>query len=237
MTKQSIAFIRNISQFLAGFVLIFLFAIFLTPQASAAKPCWDADHNKIPCGPQGSPIQQGDPSLAALSGEFLDFSLRSCDSEANPLDIRGNYTCSSGEDIGVCVVGLGEPVASRKSLSWMCNVFQLDRGHLYLSLASWVYGWTDSCGDGDCGIEVRLVSNDPLISTLTYQKSDSVEITLFTHAYDLTGAFCPFHETLDLDIDSIEIDFKKTGSTRTAVICNYDLTNLPDVINLSSLPD
>jgi hypothetical protein len=107
----------------------------------------------------------------------------------------------------------------------MCNALDVDLNgsHLGLSLESYIYGWTDACNDGRCGIEIRLVSKDPLIRTITFGRSDQVEITLFAEATGLDSDDYPFNQGLTLDVHSIETDYKRTGSTRSAVVCHHDL--------------
>jgi hypothetical protein len=40
-----------------------------------------------------------------------------------------------------------------------------------------------------------------------------------------------------LEVHSIEVDYKKTGSTRSAVICNYDLSEAEGLIMFANDPE
>jgi hypothetical protein len=181
----------------------------------------------------------GAPAVVELSGEFYEFGPRNCFSEGEPMDSRGNYDCDNSGHVAMSFHELGNPVASRKNLSWMCEALNvdIDGDHLGLSLESYIYGWTDFCNDGSCGIEIRLVSKDPLIRLITFGKSDQVEITLFADAAGLDNDDYPFNQSLDLDIHSIETDYKKTGSTRSAVVCNHDLTSAQMPVTFRTDPD
>lgn len=146
---------------------------------------------------------------------------------------RGNYHCESPPKVAISYRELGDAVASRKNRSWMCDA--LDIGvQKYFSIESYIYGWTDTCGGGSCSVEVRLVSKDPLIQNITFGKSDQMEITLFGIADSQSEN--PFDESLDLSIHSIETDFKKTGSTRTAVLCHHDVDAASGDVTLISNP-
>jgi phage terminase large subunit-like protein len=89
-------------------------------------------------------------------------------------------------------------------------------------------------------VEIRLVSSDPLIRTISIQKSDKMEVTLFADARNLDqnqpANHYPFDEELMLEVHSVEVDYKKTGSTRTAVICNYDLSESEGLIMFANDP-
>ncbi len=138
---------------------------------------------------------------------------------------------------------LGNPVASSRKLDWMCDVLNVDFNgeHLGLSTDSYIYGWTDACDDRSCGVEIRLLSSDPLIRSITFQNSDQMEVTLFADAQNLDrdqpANHYPFDEELILQVHSIEVDYKKTGSTRSAVICNYDLSEAEGLIMFANDPE
>jgi hypothetical protein len=115
----------------------------------------------------------------------------------------------------------------------MCNALNIGVQQ-YFSIESYIYGWTDTCDDGSCSVEIRLVSKDPLIQAITFGKSDQLEITLF----GITDSQSPnpFDGNLNLNVHSIETDFKKTGSTRTAVLCHHDVDTAPGDVTLISKP-
>jgi hypothetical protein len=155
------------------------------------------------------------------------------------MESRGNYDCDKAGKVAMSFHELGDPVASRKNLSWMCDVFNVDfdGDHLGLSLESYIYGWTDACDNGSCGVEIRLLSKDPLIRTITFGRSDQVEFTLFAEATGLDDDAYPFNQGLTLDIHSIETDYKKTGSTRSAVVCHHDLISAQMPVTFRTDPD
>ena len=181
----------------------------------------------------------GGPATVELNGEFYEFGPRNCLSDGDLMDTRGHYDCDKTGNVAVSFHDLGNPVASRKNLSWMCDVLNVDFNgvHLGLSLESYIYGWTDACDDGSCGVEIRLLSKDPLIQTITFGRSDQVEITLFAEATGLDGDDYPFNEGLTLEIHSIETDYKKTGSTRSAVVCHHDLISAQMPVTFRTDPD
>jgi hypothetical protein len=243
MNTRSKSFRTEVARFLSGAALIILFALFLVPDAFAAKPEPGAckPHPKKPdrCGPAGHGMPPGNSAAARLNGEFYESGSRRCDSEGQPMNTRGNYECETANSVAVSFHELGNPVASRKNLSWMCDALNVDfdGDHLGLSLESYIYGWTDACDDGSCGVEIRLLSRDPLIRTITFGRSDQVEITLFAEATGLDDDDYPFNEGLTLDIHSIETDYKKTGSTRSAVICHHDLISAQMPVTFRTDPD
>jgi len=230
------------ARYFSGALLIILLALFLAPDTFAAKPdraC--KPHPKKPdnCGPTGEGMPPGGPATVELNGEFYEFGPRNCFSEGEPMNSRGNYDCDKQGNVAMSFHELGNPVASRKNLSWMCDVLNVDfdGNHLALSLESYIYGWTDACDDGSCGVEIRLVSKDPLVRTITFGKSDQLEITLFAEATGLDSDAYPFNQGLTLDIHSIETDYKKTGSTRSAVVCHHDLVSAQMPVTFSTDPD
>jgi hypothetical protein len=238
MNAHSIPIRTKVARYLSGAILIFIFALFLVPDAFSAKPdraC--KPHPKKPdsCGPVGQGMPPGVPTIAGLSGEIRESGARNCDSEGAPMDTRGNYECRTTERMAINFQGLGESVSSRKNISWMCNV--LNGENLNLSLDSYIYGWTDSCSDGLCGVEIRLRSMDPILRTITFGKSDQVEITLFADAEVLVDTKHPFNKSRSLKIHSIETDYKKTGSTRTAVICHHDVASASQTVTFNSNPE
>jgi hypothetical protein len=242
MNTHSISSRTRAAHYISDAILIILLALFLAPDAFAAKPdrvC--KPHPKKPdnCGPAGQVMTPGAPTKAGLSGEFYEPGARNCVSEREPMDTRGNYECRATEKVAMGFRELGESVASRKRLSWMCNVLDinLDGIHLGLSMDSYIYGWTDSCSDGRCEVEIRLLSTDPILQTITFGRSDQVEITLFADATVPVDTQHPFNESRTLDIHSIETDFKKTGSTRSAVICHHDVLAAPKSVTFNTDPD
>ncbi len=226
------------ARYFSGAILIILLALFLAPDTFAAKPdraC--KPHPKKPdnCGPVGHGMPPGKPTKVGLSGEFKESGARNCTSEGEPLDIRGNYDCLTEENVAIGFGELGEAVSSRKNLRWMCRV--LAGNPLGLSVDSYIYGWTDSCIDGRCDVEVRLVSTDPILRTITFGRSDQVEITLFADATVPVDTLHPFDESRTLNIHSIETDYKKTGSTRSAVICHHDVLSAPKPVTFNTDPE
>jgi hypothetical protein len=240
-------FPRKIARIAGATSLLILIVLFLAPGTFAAKPGSDTckPHPKNPdsCGPTGDGMAPGTDTRAELVGEFYENGPRNCLSEESPLPERGNYQCAAPGSVAMSFHRLGNPVASSKKLDWMCDVLNVDFNgeHLGLATDSYIYGWTDACDDGGCGVEIRLVSSDPLIRTITFQKSDQMEVTLFADARNLDenqpANHYPFDEELMLQVHSIEVDYKKTGSTRSAVICNYDLSEAEGLIMFASDPE
>lgn len=236
------SFRNNAARYCSGALLTVLLALFLATGTYAKKPepgaCKPHPRKPDSCGPVGQGMPPGDPTHVGLSGEFYESGGRECTSEGAPMDTRGNYDCLTAEKVAISFHELGPAVSSRKNLSWMCDVLNVDLNgdHLELSMDSYIYGWTNACSDGRCGVEIRLRSTDPILQTITFGKSDQVEITLFSEAQVQVGTDYPFHDSHTLDIHSIETDYKKTGSTRTAVICHHDLLSAPASVTFDTDP-
>jgi hypothetical protein len=219
--------------YILSILVAVLLALFMAPQTFAARPCKDGQKNPPSyCVPDGTQLTPGSDTVVKLHGEFSESHIRGCKPEANLLTNRGNYKCESSSTVAISYRELGDAVSSRKNLSWMCDALNIGI-QKYFSIESYIYGWTDTCDDGSCSVEVRLVSKDPLIQNITFGKSDQLEITLFGIAEPQSAN--PFDEDLELIIHSIETDFKKTGTTRTAVLCHHDVdTALGDVTLISN---
>ena len=240
-------FPRKIARIAGITSLLILIVLFLAPGTFAAKPgsdtCKPHPKNSDSCGPTGETIPAGPDTRVELVGEFYENGPRNCLSDEELLPSRGNYQCASPGSVAMNFHRLGNPVSSSKNLGWMCDALNvnIDGEHLGLSTDSYIYGWTDACDDGSCGVEIRLVSSDPLIRTITFQKSDQMEVTLFADARNLDqnqpANHYPFDEELMLEVHSIEVDYKKTGSTRSAVICNYDLSESEGLIMFANDPE
>lgn len=244
--KTHVTFPRKMARIAGGTSLLILLVLFLAPGTFAAKPgsdtCKPHPKRQDSCGPSGEILPAGPNTQAELVGEFYENGPRSCVSDEELLASRGNSQCASSGSVVMGFHRLGSAVASSKNLDWMCDALNVDINgeHLNLAMDSYIYGWTDACDDGSCGVEIRLVSSDPLIRTISFQKSDKMEVTLLADARNLDqnqpANHYPFDEELMLEVHSVEVDYKKTGATRTAVICNYDLSVSEGLIMFASDP-
>ena len=248
MKTHSITFPRKIARIAGTSILLILVILFLAPGTFAAKPgsdtCKPHPKRQDSCGPSGETIPAGPNTQAELIGEFYENGPRNCVSDEELLPSRGNYQCASSGSVVMGFHRLGNAVASSKRLDWMCDALNVDTNgqHLNLDMDSYIYGWTDACDDGSCNVEIRMVSSDSLISTISLNKSDAMEVTLFAVAGPLDqnqpADHYPFNEELMLEVHSVEVDYKKTGSTRTAVICNFDLSEAEGLIMFANdLPE
>jgi hypothetical protein len=211
-----------------------LLALLMAPQTFAARPCKDGQKNPPSyCSPNETALPPGLNTAVKLHGAFSELNARNCGPKANLFPSRGNYECTSSPKVAISYRALGDAVASRKNRSWMCNALNIGVQR-YFSIESYIYGWTDTCDDSSCSVEIRLVSKDPLIQQITFGKSDQLEITLFGIAD--SQSVNPFDVSLDLIVHSIETDFKKTGTTRTAVLCHHDVDAAPGDVTLISKP-
>lgn len=244
--KTHVTFPRKMARIAGGTSLLILIILFLAPGTFAAKPgsdtCKPHPKRQDSCGPSGETLPAGPNTQAELVGEFFENGPRNCVSDEELLASRGNYQCASSGSVVMGFHRLGSAAASSNKLDWMCDALNVDINdkHLNLAMDSYIYGWTDACDDGSCGVEIRLVSSDPLIRTISIQKSDKMEVTLFADARNLDqnqpANHYPFDEELMLEVHSVEVDYKKTGSTRTAVICNYDLSESEGLIMFANDP-
>lgn len=226
--------LRKSLSYVAGVLTLVLLSMALAPQALAAKPCWDGKV-KVDCDPPGNTVGDGDPASLELDGtEITDESPRWCDDGATNYVNVGNYACETGSNqVVIGMHAMGDPVASRKKDAGLCTVlsgtfYPNDPPpecpdswcHIPFDVDEYTVGWTESCADGDCAMEVRLLISDG-VSNRTMQKSDRFEMILFGTATMAEGTTNPFHEHLSFAVDWIEVDFKKPGSTRTLVTCMW----------------
>lgn len=224
---------------LTGTALSLALSLLIAPQALAGKPpkpCVPNEKKGITCEPD-DPLPPDRSIAAQLDGaEIWENAARVCDISAGSTNLLGNYICGASEDVYLCTHEFGAPVASSKRSAEVCDALKPWDGisqtwwHPALPVDSVTYGWTGSCGPGACPIEVRLVMvddpTDPMdmrwVSTLTSGKSDRVEIILFGEVDVDVVTVDPFEaDHLSLDFHSMEADFKKPGTLRTLVTCNW----------------
>ena len=246
MFSQSNTPTRKTLTYLTGFMLFVVLSTFLAPQAFAAKPCWDENHNKIEC-PSNNTLGAGSPTDVILHGtDVWEESFRHCTAGSGLTEASGNYTCSSpGEYVHYCEHELGAPIASRKNRAWLCGVLTAHGDeHFPFVVDEYSYGWTENCSGGSCNVEIRLTVSEMVVSeygdtapimALTHGYSDRVEIIMSAIADVSADTGNPFHEDLiNLDVYFTETDFKKPGSMRTYVTCGR--TVLPAQIMFTSVP-
>jgi hypothetical protein len=99
---------------------------------------------------------------------------------------------------------------------------------LHPSGGGFEYGWTDACYEDSCAVEIRLTFDGPEITGLTNGKSDHLDMVMHgTLAGDPANSN-PFAISRDVNITSLNLNYLKTGSTRSVAVCEYYITPSED---------
>ena len=159
----------------------------------------------------------------------------------------GGYSCQEDlPDTGKQVLyelGVGVQTA-RKGDGSLCHLFTKESAHpgppaakhdgvaltpnSQTKFASYVYNWTDNCGDGSCTIQISnwFKSQETIDAT-----EGKAELIILRARAEATGPFLdpnPFVDDLMLDVDEIVISFAASGSNKNIAVCEYS----PDLGNL-----
>jgi len=83
------------------------------------------------------------------------------------------------------------------------------------------YGWTDDCRDGQCDVEISLCFSGIDIEEITGGRSNQLDIVMYSMISDVTIEDDPFRESRNLTTSLIEAEYKKFGTSRTLVKCQF----------------
>ena len=222
-------------QLLTGAIVLILISLFLAPNALA---CHRGDppkpHGKNATCDDGNPTPDRPPTYvetrAAIEGKVIsevpaNGEARTCMQGAVFTEAAGQYTCSTfGPGIMVNSSGLNgvwskSDHAICKSLTSSVVLTPSENG--------FEYGWTDSCYADDCTVELHLVFEGDQIIELTGGASDTMDMVMrATARFDpnATADSNPFFRSRDLQITSLTAQYLKTGTTRSAAVCDYYVT-------------
>ena len=222
-------------QLLTSAVVLILITLFLAPDALA---CHRGDppkpHGKNATCDDGNPTPDRPPTYvetrAAIEGKVIsdvpaDGEGRTCLPGEVFTEEAGQYRCSTfGPGVMVNSAGLNG-VWSRKdhpickSLTSSIVLTPTENGY--------EYGWTDSCYADDCAVELHLIFEGDQILELTGGASDIMDMVMRATAVFDPNAVAdsnPFLTFRDLQITSLTAEYLKTGSTRSAAVCDYYVT-------------
>jgi len=214
----------RLTRILGGFILTIVMCIFITPGAIAG--C-NAKGKGKDCPPLNPP-SRGD-SVVKITGSLVhDFDsdnvARSCGSGADISNASGDYHCAVAPYNDSDMNTQGLVVIFNKKNQRICNslAFQVldNPATLTMDDGSFNYGWTDDCSNG-CSIEVRMTFSGKQILDATDSKSDSLDVVLTGTIDTGTQDGNPFLVTRDVFIETMDFNFKKPGSNRTAGSCMF----------------
>lgn len=218
------------SRLVVSVALVICATIFASLPAFAGKPtpgsCSGPYKNDPGCpgGPSQTPPADGsssiyfddvDPYLIAnIKG--IEGGAASCATTANNSEASGNYYCGSVGQLYLNTVKF--PLNFNKKYRKICDSFQSGE---QVDVDEILYGWTDSCLDGSCGIQVHIFPAGSDISDLTGGASDRAEIILSGSISGYIGADSnPFTSDQTVDIDSIDMVYYKTGTDTVNGVCS-----------------
>ena len=135
-------------------------------------------------------------------------------------------------------LGVGVQTA-RKGDGMLCDVFN---GISLTPDWRYDYNWTDNCSDGKCTIKISnwFQNDNGQVSDATLEKADFIRLSASAEARasEQTGTDSftdanPFVDSLNLNVDEINIAFFGAGSShKTIAVCHYE----PDNVTYHSNP-
>jgi hypothetical protein len=234
MKIQSYNRFDNTFRFLSAITFVFLAALLIAPNAFAGK-CFDKDGNLKPhAKPSCLPAPVFPPGNDTRAWFFDNhghdgggedhghFGEDSRDFIENDPDFESGDFVSSDLDQGILINTSELSSSSKGNPRGLCRKIEDDT---VLFAETYSYGWVDDCRDGDCAIEIRLSIGGPgslseeAILALSDGKSNQVDFVF--HSVIMGTEPNPFTEPQDIPIHRTVADFKKTGTTRTLVKCEY----------------
>jgi len=226
----------NTFRSLSVIILVLLAALLVAPSALADK-CFDRDgnlkpHAKPSCGSSGTQFpEQPDtigyfydnhahPEEPEEHGHFVDEGPRNF--VQSGLDFGSGDFVAVDLDLGIWINTSELSTSSKGNSRGLCR--KIEDGILFYA-EKYTYGWVDDCTDGDCAIEIRLdiggpnSSSEQDILSLSEGKSNQVEFVM--HSVIMGTDANPFAEDIEIPIHRAVAEFKKTGTTRTLITCEY----------------
>jgi hypothetical protein len=221
---RSLNFTYILSVLASALVLL----MFLAPEVWAC-------HKGVPHGKETSCVNPNpDPPPSAAETSFAIYG--DIISEASPPgsagrpciddDIftveRGDYRCPVSEYPGLMIHTHFMSGVFAKKARPLCT--SLKHQVLKPSQSGFQYGWTDNCRDGACEVEVRLIFEGEQILEQTGGESDLLDVVMHAKINtmgDVEPDSNPFYHFREVDILSVDFDYKLVGSTRSAATCTF----------------
>ncbi len=213
----------GITRILGGFILTLVMCMFIAPAAMACN----AKGKGKDCPPLNPPAL-GD-SLVVLTGLLvhdIDFghAARTCNSGQDISNASGDYHCDVTPDNDIIMNTQGLTVIFNKKNQRICNSFAFlglgEPAELSMDDGSFNYGWTDDCSNG-CSIEVRMTFSGDQILDATDSKADSLDVVMTGTIDTAIPDGNPFLPDQNIFIETMDFNFKKPGSGRTAGSCMF----------------
>lgn len=239
----------QIKQIFSGIALIVALFMFLVPDAMA---CHRGDppkpHGKGVCDDPGPSPNPPPPvtrvgTVLALDGLVISDvgkGGRLCGPGSLFTSDAGDYTCNTDLSPRIKINTQRDMtgVFARKDRD-ICTALDSSKS-LQPSLDGFEYGWVDSCFEDSCSIEIRIVAEGDQVGALTGGKSDLLDIVMHASvdpAGDSPANSNPFYHSRDVEITSVDLNYLKTGSTRSLATCTFYTTpQNPPVASMISEP-
>lgn len=186
-------------------------------------------HGPNTCGGDGGegPVV-GFPTVASFIGpDYLDeSSARACSPVQTGLTVaNGRFNCSIAESVRITTAAM--TLVAKKPAIGLCSSlthYSPSTGNNVLDAKSlkpdfYQYGWNDDCSDGSCQIVVEISLSGADILAATGGNSDAVDLRISgTATGDVSN---PFLGSQELAMSSINMQFRKPGSTSVAAVCDW----------------
>jgi hypothetical protein len=230
----------HIKQIFFGIALVMVLFMFLVPDAMAC-------HRGDPPKPHGKTASCDDPgpgpnpnppppltsvaTILALDGEVISDvggGGRSCN-PGNLSVTAGDYTCDTqlSPSIRINTHKYMTGVFSKKDRD-ICMALDSSKS-LQPALNGFQYGWVDSCFEDSCSVEIRIVAEGAQVGALSGGKSDLLDIVMHASvdpSGDSPANSNPFFHSRDVEITSVDLDYKRADSTRSLATCTFYTTPL-----------
>jgi len=221
---------------LTTILLVFLAAMLIAPGAQACHRL-DKDGNPKPHGknatcddPNPSPPPAGNSTDAFLLGNYGHFKEESSRAFA-PQGLEndsGDYVSTDMvSPIAINTRNMSAQPAKGKAKG-LCRALEAPEGAPFLlTPESFSYGWTDDCRDGECGIEIRMTiggdggSSEQDILDISDGQSNQLDFVMYSTLVDDAGDANPFSSERTIEIYRVVGDYRKLGTTRSLVTCEY----------------
>ena len=238
MKIQSYYRFDNTFRALLAIILVFLAALLIAPSALADR-CLDKYGNLKPHAPPGcAPAEVFPADQMTDTGAFLFDNhghLAGGEDhghfvENGPRDfIQNGLAFESGDFVagdlsqGILVNTSELSCSTKGNPRELCRLLEDD---IMLYAETYSFGWVDDCRDGDCAIEIRLTiggpgsMSGPEILEFSDGKSNQIDIVMHSVIMDSIDPN-PFMVARDIPISRTVAEFKKTGTSRTLVKCEF----------------
>jgi len=138
---------------------------------------------------------------------------------------NGRFNCSVAEPVRITTAQM--TLVSKKPAVGLCSSLTYYNsgsgtnveGAPALKPDFYQYGWNDDCSDGSCQIVVDISLSGAEVLAATGGSSDAVDLRISGTA---TGNVSnPFNGSQVLTMTSINMQFRKPGSTSVAAVCDW----------------